>query len=145
MGDLTTAITLATNAHSGQLRKITGEPYIFHPMRVMLKASQFGEKYGIIAILHDTLEDTTLTEVDLIQAGFSAEIRDAIGTLTKFKGVQYDEYLQGVRSNPLALIVKILDIEDNLSDMETVGVFNPDMELNLRAKYANALRVLRGR
>lgn len=143
--DLTKAITLATNAHAGQFRKINGEPYIFHPMRVMLKASQFGEKYGIIAILHDTLEDTKLTVQDLISEGFSDEIILAVETLTKLKGAPYNEYLTKVRNNPVALVVKILDIEDNLSDMETVGVFDKDMELNLRTKYANALRFLRGR
>lgn len=136
---------MATIAHAGQMRKITGEPYIFHPMRVMLKAAHFGDKYGIVAIAHDTVEDTELTLKDWFEAGFSVDIVDAIDILTKRKGTDYDEYLKNVRMNPLALAVKILDIEDNLSDIETIGLFDVEWELNTRRKYVTALKFLRGR
>lgn len=49
------ALILAAKAHTGQVDK-GGAPYILHPIRVMLACE--GEKEKIVALLHDTLEDT---------------------------------------------------------------------------------------
>ena len=65
------ALILAAKAHTGQVDK-GGAPYILHPIRVMLACE--GEKEKIVALLHDTLEDTALTAADLRRAGFSEEI-----------------------------------------------------------------------
>ena len=51
------ALILAAEAHTGQVDK-GGAPYILHPIRVMLACE--GEKEKIVALLHDTLEDTAL-------------------------------------------------------------------------------------
>ena len=66
------ALILAAKAHTGQVDK-GGAPYILHPIRVMLACE--GEKEKIVALLHDTLEDTALTAADLRRAGFSEERR----------------------------------------------------------------------
>ena len=145
MSTLDTAIVLATVAHEGQKRKITNEPYILHPMRVMLKAIHFGMDFGIVAILHDTLEDTSLTIPKLKQANFSGAIIDSICRLTKTLELPYNEYLDRLKSDPIARVVKVLDIEDNLYDLETVGTFAPEDEVRLRLKYETALATLRGR
>ena len=60
------ALILAAKAHTGQVDK-GGAPYILHPIRVMLACE--GEKEKIVALLHDTLEDTALTAADLRRAG----------------------------------------------------------------------------
>ena len=49
------ALILAAKAHTGQVDK-GGAPYILHPIRVMLACEE--EKEKIVALLHDTLEDT---------------------------------------------------------------------------------------
>lgn len=49
------AIALASEAHQHQKDKL-GEPYILHPIRVMMRCDTDEER--IVAILHDVLEDT---------------------------------------------------------------------------------------
>lgn len=145
MATLDRAIVLATLAHSGQKRRVTQEPYINHPIRVMLKAGKFGVEFAITAILHDVVEDTKLTLETLTEEGFSDTIIEAVRVLTKVKGQNYEiDYLPAVRDNLLARTVKVLDIEDNMSDLETLGTFNWEEGKRLRTKYEMALQVLRG-
>ena len=58
------ATNLALSAHSGQVRKYTGEAYFAHPMRVAasVEALYPGNPHAVlIAILHDVVEDTEVT------------------------------------------------------------------------------------
>lgn len=52
------AIIMASRNHAGQTDKL-GEPYILHPVRVMSKLSDPAAR--IVAVLHDVIEDTTVT------------------------------------------------------------------------------------
>ncbi|MGB0386329.1 MAG: HD domain-containing protein [Ardenticatenaceae bacterium] len=63
------AIELATKAHSGQLRKASGIPYIYHPLSVAKILINHGcaETLVVAAILHDTVEDTAVTHDDIRQ------------------------------------------------------------------------------
>ncbi len=145
MATLDRAIVLATQAHSGQYRKVTHEPYINHPMRVMLKAGKFGVEFATVAILHDVVEDTEISLATLTAEGFSDSVIEAVRVLTKVKGQDYTiEYLPPVRDNLFARIVKILDIEDNISDLETLGTFDWEDGKRRRTKYEIALQILRG-
>jgi hypothetical protein len=58
MSTLEHAIALAACAHAGQVDK-AGQPYILHPLRVMLRLSGADER--IVAVLHDVVEDTPRT------------------------------------------------------------------------------------
>jgi GTP diphosphokinase / guanosine-3',5'-bis(diphosphate) 3'-diphosphatase len=62
MSTLETAIALAAAAHAGQTDK-AGQPYILHPLRVMLCMQTNAER--MVAVLHDVVEDTPLTLADL--------------------------------------------------------------------------------
>ena len=66
------ALELATRMHSGQKRIKTNEDYIMHPIAVANKFS--AEEHKIIAVLHDTIEDTTLTLKILKNLGFSFRV-----------------------------------------------------------------------
>jgi (p)ppGpp synthase/HD superfamily hydrolase len=83
MATLERAIALAAAAHAGQRDK-GGEPYILHPLRVMLRLRD--DDARIVAVLHDVLEDTPLTRAALEAEGFSAPILDALDALTKRPG-----------------------------------------------------------
>lgn len=107
---LNQAIALAHQAHAGQVDK-GGHPYIGHPLRVMA-AVEDGEA-KIVAVLHDAIEDTDLTLADLGDRGFPPQIIQALDAITKREGESYETYLQRVITNPLALGVKIADMEDN--------------------------------
>ena len=76
------ALDLATQKHAGQYRKNSHDPYIIHPITV---ASKFeDETHRIVAILHDTLEDTDLTMYELIRDYRpSDEIIGALRAITK--------------------------------------------------------------
>ena len=105
------ALILAAKAHTGQVDK-GGAPYILHPIRVMLACE--GEKEKIVALLHDTLEDTALTAADLRCAGFSEEIVQAVCCLTRGQKEDYMDYIARICENALAARVKYADLQDNL-------------------------------
>lgn len=62
------SIMFAANAHRGQLRKGTNLPYIIHPMEVAQILSSVGASQDVVVagILHDTLEDTSVTLDELV-------------------------------------------------------------------------------
>ena len=138
MKKLERAISLAVHAHNGQLDKIQ-EPYILHPMRVMLAVNT--EKERIVAILHDVVEDTTWSIEDLLATGFDKEIVEAVALLSKEKGQDYSDYLRKIKCNQLALTVKKADITDNLSPRRLYNMA-PDKAEYLKNKYENALRII---
>lgn len=132
------AIFIAVNAHIGQTDK-AGKPYIFHPLRVMQACPSIDEK--IVAVLHDTIEDTTVTTEILAKEKFPQYIIDAVLVLTKDKKESYADFIRRVSWNPLAAAVKIEDIKDNMDTSRLTEVTEEDRErLN---KYASALRVLK--
>lgn len=111
MATLEQAISLAAKQHEGQVDKANA-PYILHPLRVMLNTPTIQHK--IVAVLHDILEDTETTIEDLYQFGFQEHIIDAIVALTKKQGETRLEAAQRARQNPIARVVKLADINDNM-------------------------------
>ena len=119
MSTLEKAITIAAEAHTGQIDK-AGQPYILHPLRVMLSVSS--EEERITAVLHDVIEDTTLTADDLRSEGFSPQIIEAILALTKTGHESRIDAAKRATLNPIARIVKIADVRDN---MDLSRITNP--------------------
>jgi hypothetical protein len=110
MATLEKAIALAAQAHAGQRDK-QGLPYILHPLRVMMRVE--GDTARIVAVLHDTIEDTDLTEADLRREGFSDEVITAVGLVTHDKQEPYADYVVRCAGHPAARAVKLADLEDN--------------------------------
>ena len=112
MNLLSKAITLALKAHEGQVDK-SGMPYAGHIMRVMAVGRTIDEK--IIGVLHDVVEDTDRTFDALLAEGFPVHIIDALRCVTKLSDNEpYDESIERVKTNPLAVAVKINDLADNM-------------------------------
>ncbi len=131
------AIIIAVVCHRGQT-DIAGQPYILHPLRVMLKMEK--EKEKIVAVLHDTIEDTHLTFNDLRERGFDEEIIDAINSVTKQEGESYINFVKRAKRNVIGRNVKIADIEDN-SDLSRIP--NPtEKDYKRQEKYKNAIKEL---
>jgi (p)ppGpp synthase/HD superfamily hydrolase len=133
------AIRLACFYHHNQVDKI-GEPYILHPIRVMLSLNSESER--VVAVLHDILEDTNCTAEDLItHTKITTEELGAIEAITKREGESYSAYLLRVAENPLAIRVKRADISDNLSP---IRLYKLPLEKRtaLREKYMMALNML---
>jgi (p)ppGpp synthase/HD superfamily hydrolase len=104
------AIALAAQAHAGQRDK-EGLSYILHPLRVMMRVR--GEEAQIVAVLHDTLEDTRLTEDDLRREGFSDAVIAGVKAVTHRKDQSYADYVVACASLDVARQVKLADLEDN--------------------------------
>ena len=107
------AIEIATIAHKGQIDK-QGVDYIQHPLRVM--AAVDGDLEKIVAILHDTLEDTEETEETLLAKGIPQEAIDKVKILTRGEDETYDEYVERVSKDAICRKIKLADLQDNLRD-----------------------------
>ncbi|MDU4651933.1 HD domain-containing protein [Sneathia sanguinegens] len=137
MNNYELALKIATEAHKGQVDK-AGVPYINHPLTVASLVDTEEEK--IVALLHDTIEDTNITEQDLIDYGFPNEIVEAVKLLTHNKNVPYMDYVAKIKDNELARKVKIADLTHN-SDLSRLKEIT-EKDKKRYEKYQKALLYL---
>jgi guanosine-3',5'-bis(diphosphate) 3'-pyrophosphohydrolase len=137
MATLERAIELAARAHAGQRDK-GGQPYILHPLRVMMSMTRDAER--IAAVLHDIVEDTPITFDDLVAEGFADEVVAAIRALTKFEGETREQAARRIVRDPIARAVKLADIADNM-DLSRIPVPSERDHARLR-EYAVARDIL---
>ncbi len=141
------AIALAVTTHEGQRDK-AGQPYVLHPLRVMLRVAPDIEAQTV-AVLHDTVEDSEKGSEDrrvtfdtLHRLGFSKAVVDAVDCLTRRHGEPYAPFIERLAVNPLAVRVKLADLADNLDVARLSHVQEADVErLN---RYIEARRFLLG-
>ena len=139
MSNLERAIELATLAHRGQVDK-AGRPYILHPLELMSRFADADADAKIVAVLHDTIEDSDLDAAALRAKGFSEPVVDAVLALTRRSHESYDEFIERVRTNPLARRVKIADLEHNM-DVRRLAKLGPD-DLERLERYHRSWRRL---
>ena len=131
------AYKIAKKAHLGQVDK-AGEDYIKHPEKVASFVKTDEEK--AVAYLHDVIEDTELTLVDLHEYGFSKEILEAVDVITKKRGEDYQSYLNSVKNNKLARAVKLADLRHN-SDLTRLAKVT-EKDIKRKEKYQKAIDFL---
>ena len=129
MSNLQKAISIAVEAHEGQIDK-GGSPYILHPLRVMMSLKTEDEM--IVGVLHDVIEDCSDKGFDwerLRQEGFTGEVLEALYSVTKtpeeeeyFKTLSgeekisaYIEFVARAKQNSIGRRVKRADIFENLN------------------------------
>ena len=140
MSTLKRAIEIDTEAHMGQMDK-AGNEYIGHPLRVMGMGKTEEEK--IVGVLHDVVEDTGWTFDALEAEGFSKEVLDALKCVTKkSENENYDDFIERVKKNPLAVAVKINDLTDNM-DIRRLPYLS-DKDVKRLKKYLKAYKKLTG-
>ena len=95
----------------------------------------------IAAVLHDVVEDTDWTTEKLEAEGFSEEVITAVKLLTHDKKVPYKKYIEAIKTNKIALNVKLADLEDNM-DLKriTKPKFEDYMRLAHYHKYYKELK-----
>ena len=131
------AIEIAARAHANQVDK-AGAPYVFHPLRLMFAVKTPFERMA--AVLHDVVEDTALTLADLQGAGFPTEVLGAVEALTKRKGESRLDAARRAAKNPIALIVKLADVTDN---MDLSRISNPsEKDFTRRKEYEQVKELL---
>lgn len=112
--------------------------YIKHPEAVASFVNTAEEK--ATAYLHDVLEDTEITDADLLSAGIPHNVVEAVQVLTKEKYMPYFEYLSRVKENSLARTVKLADLKHN-SDRSRLARIT-DKDLKRLEKYRKAIQFL---
>ena len=127
------ALKVSFEAHKDQVDH-SGTPYIYHPYH--LAEQMTDETTTCIALLHDVVEDTDITLAQLREMGFPDIVVEAVGVLTREHGVPYQEYIKRVKSNPLARIVKLADLEHN-SDMSRLQEID-ERSKSLAKRYEKA-------
>lgn len=130
------AIEIAATAHAGQRDK-AGQPYIFHPLRVMLRVD--GAHEQMAAVLHDVVEDTSVTLDNLAQEGFPSEVMRAIAALTKLPGETRLEAAARAAADPVARKVKLAD---NAENMDLSRIPNPTDKDYARCREYEEVRAL---
>lgn len=130
------AFKLAYEAHYGQFDK-AGLPYILHPIEV---AEQLDSEYEMcVALLHDILEDTTVT-AEQLREKFPVEIVEAIKLLTRSENMSYMDYVRRAKTNPIARKVKMADLRHNMREDRLLEITEKD-RARIK-KYQKALKIL---
>ena len=86
MTKIENAVLFATKAHAGQLRKGSEKPYILHPMEAMAIVTKYTDDEDVIAaaVLHDTVEDTTVT-LERLEKEFGPRVAALVASVTEDK------------------------------------------------------------
>ena len=132
------AYDFAAAAHSGQ-KRLSGEPYIVHPISVACIVVELGMDSESIAaaLLHDVVEDTDTTLAQ-IQKEFGPSIAELIDGLTKISKIAYsdreEEQAENIRKMLIAMAddirVIIIKLADRLHNMRTLEFQPPQKQLD---------------
>ena len=134
------AITIACEAHQGQ-SSINGEPYILHPLRLLIRAKSNDER--IIAVLYDVIEKSNISLGDLKNKGFNQDIISSIDSLSRRKSESYTDYVERLMQNKTSVKIKLLDLADNIkihSENNDNGIYDAKI-----IQYRNALKQIRSK
>ena len=131
------ALSIAMEAHRGQFDK-AGIDYIEHPIYVASQVDTEEEK--AVALLHDVIEDSPVSAEELLIAGLPEEVVTAVQVVTKKKEQDYQTYLETVKKNPLARVVKLADLKHN-SDLSRLPSITAKDRERLK-KYKKAIDFL---
>jgi len=133
------AMKIAYAAHHGQV-DYNGIPYILHP--VHLAEAMDDEISCCAALLHDVVEDTTVTMEDLAKE-FPRDVIDVLKLLTHQEGTDYFDYVRSIKANPIAVKVKLADIAHNSDQTRCVGSDLTEEQLSyFQQKYQKAKGIL---
>ncbi|WP_343313948.1 bifunctional (p)ppGpp synthetase/guanosine-3',5'-bis(diphosphate) 3'-pyrophosphohydrolase [Brucella sp. BE17] len=150
---LNKAYVYAMQKHGSQ-KRASGDPYFSHPLEVaaILTDMHFDEATIAIALLHDTIEDTTATRQEIDHL-FGPEIGKLVEGLTKLKkldlvskkAVQAEnlrKLLLAISEDVRVLLVKLAD---RLHNMRTLGVMREDKRLRIAEETMDIYAPLAGR
>ncbi|MEC7064361.1 MAG: RelA/SpoT family protein [Bacteroidota bacterium] len=137
------AFETARNAHGNQVRK-SGEPYIFHPLKVARIVSEeigLGATSIIAALLHDVVEDTNTT-IDDVEILFGKEVSKIVDGLTKISKLSKDKRVSIQAENFKKMLLSINDdvrvilikIADRLHNMMTLDFLSVEKQVRISSE-----------
>lgn len=138
------ALDFARAKHAGQVRKVTNQPYISHPIAVSyivasFKHSKHHEELLAASFLHDTLEDTDTSFVELgvefgeLVASIVFELTDDEKAIQELGKLEYHK-TKLVAMSSHALVIKLADRLHNIMDHPTVKMVRDTLELMAHLK-----------
>lgn len=136
MTDLRRAEIFARMIHAKQTDK-SGLPYVQHLQRVADAADTEVKK--IVGWLHDSVEDCPVT-VDFIRSLWGDEVADAVEAITHLPHEPLETYYRRVRADAIAHAVKLLDVNDNQSRLDSLE--DAETRERLTRKYERAVEAL---
>ncbi|MDP8987576.1 MAG: bifunctional (p)ppGpp synthetase/guanosine-3',5'-bis(diphosphate) 3'-pyrophosphohydrolase, partial [Actinomycetota bacterium] len=123
------AYAVSANAHQGQYR-ISGDPYIHHPLAVAMIVAELGLDDVTIAaaLLHDAVEDTAVS-IDDVRSTFGPEVATIVDGVTKLDRLRFDsreaQQAASMRKMLVAMAkdlrVLIIKLCDRLHNMRTIA------------------------
>jgi len=150
------AYIVARDAHEGQMRS-SGEPYITHPVAVAYHLAKMNLDHETLmaALLHDVIEDTSVTKDDLADL-FGNTVADLVEGVSKLDKLKFDNkeemQAENFRKMVLAMVqdirVILIKLADRTHNMRTLGALRPDKRrriaretLEIYAPIANRLGI----
>ncbi len=117
------AVALAVRAHEGQMRKGTLMPYIVHPVAVAFILARHGFSDTVIAaaLVHDTVEDTSVTDAEL-RHELGDEVADLVAQVTHDDTLPWEEkkraYVKAVQNAREE--VKAISVADKIANAHSL-------------------------
>lgn len=150
---LNKAYVYAMQKH-GQQRRASGDPYISHPLEVaaILTDMHLDESTIAVALLHDTIEDTTATRAEIDEL-FGEDIGRLVEGLTKLKRLDLVTKKAKQAENLRKLLLAISDdvrvllvkLADRLHNMRTLEHMNPEKRARISEETMDIYAPLAGR
>jgi hypothetical protein len=141
MNSLDGVRTIAQEAHASQRDKL-GRDYVDAHLRPIAEAAAtFGPEAGAAGWLHDVLEDTKVSADDLRERGIPEHVIDAIESVTKTPGREYDELITRACQHPLGRFVKLVDNAWNIACNPALAEVDPDKAQDLMTRKYLPARV----
>src|SRR3990172_1053930 len=156
VADVRAAYQFGATAHAGQ-RRVSGEPYISHPLEVahILASMHMDAKSIVAAILHDVIEDTKTAKEGIAEA-FGKDVADLVDGVSKITRIEFqsqeEAQAENFRKMLLAMAsdirVILIKLADRLHNMHTIDALSPERRraiaretLEIYAPIANRLGV----
>lgn len=136
--DISAVRTMVREAHSGQVDKLGRDYVSAHLEPIAESLASYGEDAEVAGLLHDILEDTSVTSEELLSVGVPAHVVRAVESVTKRQGESYEGLIERAAADPLGRLVKLADNSRNLESNAALAETDPEAAARLRSKYERA-------